>query len=55
MDQMDVDAADHRRRIESLQRLVLERIVLPYGEAWIAEDDDGRVRRVSPSGCCPTR
>ena len=42
-----VDAADHRRRIESLQRLVLERIVLPYGEAWIAEDDDGLVASVA--------
>ena len=53
-----VDADHHRSRIESLQRLVLERVVLPYGEAWIAEDDDGLVASVAlwmlPDSSIPT-
>lgn len=36
-----VDAGDHATRIESLQRLIVERVALPYGEVWIAEDDHG--------------
>jgi RimJ/RimL family protein N-acetyltransferase len=31
----------HRDRIEALQRLVIERIALPYGEVWVAEDERG--------------
>jgi predicted GNAT family N-acyltransferase len=32
-----VDGRDHVQRIERLQRLVLEDVVLPYGEVWVAE------------------
>jgi GNAT superfamily N-acetyltransferase len=33
-----VDADDHSARIYGLQRLVIERIALPYGEVWVAHD-----------------
>ena len=36
-----VDRVEHAARIEALQRLVIERIALPYGEVWIAEDERG--------------
>jgi GNAT superfamily N-acetyltransferase len=38
-----VDAGDHRARIYGLQRLVIERIALPYGEVWVAEDAHGEI------------
>jgi GNAT superfamily N-acetyltransferase len=38
-----VDADDHRARIFGLQRLVIERIALPYGEVWAAEDAHGEI------------
>lgn len=31
-----VDARDHRRRVEGLQRLTLERVGLPHGHVWVA-------------------
>ncbi len=31
-----VDACDHTERIAALQRLVMERAVLPFGEIWVA-------------------
>ena len=31
----------HRGRIEALQRLAIERVALPYGEVWLAEDERG--------------
>lgn len=34
-----VDAERHGERIEGLQRLCMERITLPYGEAWVACDE----------------
>jgi GNAT superfamily N-acetyltransferase len=38
-----VAADDHRARIYGLQRLVIERISLPYGEVWVAEDALGAI------------
>ena len=38
-----VDADDHAAHL-GLQRLVIERIALPYGEVWVAEDAGGRDR-----------
>jgi len=38
-----VDADDHVARIYGLQRLVMERIALPYGEVWVAQDVDGAI------------
>lgn len=31
-----VDASDHRRRIEGLQRLALEHLGIPFGQVWVA-------------------
>jgi len=42
-----VDSRGHGARIEALQRLVIERIALPYGEVWVAEDDGGRISSVA--------
>lgn len=38
-----VDADDHAARIYGLQRLVIERIALPHGEVWVANDDDAAI------------
>jgi GNAT superfamily N-acetyltransferase len=38
-----VDADGHQARIYGLQRLVIERIALPYGEVWVAQDSGGEV------------
>jgi ribosomal protein S18 acetylase RimI-like enzyme len=38
-----VEGEGHRDRIAALQRLVIERIALPYGEVWVAEDERGVV------------
>jgi ribosomal protein S18 acetylase RimI-like enzyme len=35
-----VDARDHVARVTGLQRLSLERLGLPFGEAWVAQVDD---------------
>ena len=40
-----VDARDHRRRIEGLQRLTLERVGLPHGRVWVA--DAGTIEAVA--------
>jgi GNAT superfamily N-acetyltransferase len=42
-----VDSREHVARIESLQRLVIERIALPYGEVWVADDEAGRISSVA--------
>jgi GNAT superfamily N-acetyltransferase len=42
-----VDSREHGARIESLQRLVIERIALPYGEVWVADDESGRISSVA--------
>ena len=42
-----VDERDHAVRIASLQRLVVERIAMPYGEVWCADDDDGSIASVA--------
>jgi GNAT superfamily N-acetyltransferase len=42
-----VDADDHAARIYALQRLVIERIALPYGEVWVAEDTGGAIASVA--------
>jgi GNAT superfamily N-acetyltransferase len=42
-----VDSREHVARIEALQRLMIERIALPYGEVWVAEDEGGRISSVA--------
>jgi GNAT superfamily N-acetyltransferase len=42
-----VDADDHTARIYGLQRLVIERLALPYGEVWVAEDAGGAIASVA--------
>lgn len=34
-----VDAADHPSRVDRLQQLALTELVLPFGEAWVAQDN----------------
>jgi GNAT superfamily N-acetyltransferase len=52
-----VDAGSHRRRLESLQRLSLAELALPYGEVWAATDDIGRIVSAAawmrPDVCIP--
>ncbi len=38
-----VDADDHVARIYGLQRLVMERMAMPYGEVWVAQDVDASI------------
>jgi GNAT superfamily N-acetyltransferase len=35
-----VDERDHRSRIRALQALALTELAMPYGEVWVALDDD---------------
>lgn len=42
-----VDASEHVQRIESLQRLFMERVALPYGEVWVAVEEDDTVVSVA--------
>ena len=45
-----IDAGDHVSRVRRLQRLFMSRIALPYGEVWLARDDDGEVVAVAVWG-----
>ena len=38
-----VDKHRHSARVEGLQRLVIDRVALPYGELWVACDNRGDV------------
>jgi GNAT superfamily N-acetyltransferase len=38
-----VDGEAHGERVQGLQRLAMESLVLPYGEAWVAVDEAGDV------------
>src|SRR4051812_18335959 len=42
-----VDGDDHVDRVRALQRLVIDRVALPYGEVWVALDGDGAGEMVS--------
>jgi ribosomal protein S18 acetylase RimI-like enzyme len=42
-----VDPRDHVDRIEGLQRLFMDRVALPYGEVWVAVDDDEQLLSVA--------
>jgi GNAT superfamily N-acetyltransferase len=35
-----IDASDHLARVAGLQRLAFTELVLPFGEAWVAVEDD---------------
>jgi GNAT superfamily N-acetyltransferase len=52
-----VDGDDHVRRIEGLQRLMIEHVALPYGEVWVAGDEHDDVLSVAvwslPSSVVP--
>jgi GNAT superfamily N-acetyltransferase len=38
---------DHTDRVRRLQRLVMDRVALPHGEVWVAEDADGAIASVA--------
>jgi GNAT superfamily N-acetyltransferase len=38
-----VDSRRHIERVEGLQRLTMDRIALPYGEVWVACDEEDNV------------
>ncbi|HEY3831172.1 MAG TPA: GNAT family N-acetyltransferase [Acidimicrobiia bacterium] len=42
-----VDAVDHVERVRSLQRLVIEKVALPYGQVWVALDEHDAVASVA--------
>jgi GNAT superfamily N-acetyltransferase len=42
-----VESHRHGERVEGLQRLSMDRIALPYGEVWVACDDDDNVVSVA--------
>ena len=42
-----VDADDHVARITALQRLVIEQVAIPFGEVWVAEDEQARIASVA--------
>ena len=42
-----VDGDDHQRRVETLQRLALTELVLPFGEAWAATDETDQIVSVA--------
>lgn len=42
-----VSSEDHFERVRGLQRLVMDRLALPYGEVWLAVDDGGDVVSVA--------
>ena len=45
--QWTVESYRHSERVEGLQRLSMDRIALPYGEIWVACDDDDDVISVA--------
>ena len=38
-----IDGHRHTERVEGLQRLIIDRVALPYGEVWVACDNHGDV------------
>jgi len=42
-----VDAEDHVERVRGLQQLFIDRVALPYGEVWVALDEDGELVSVA--------
>ena len=42
-----VDARDHSARVAKLQRLVIEKVALAYGQVWVALDEGGELASVA--------
>jgi ribosomal protein S18 acetylase RimI-like enzyme len=42
-----VEGYDHARRVEGLQRLIMEHVALPYGEVWVVVDEHDNIASVA--------